>query len=739
MTLSLSLLLLTILDEWTALIWAISNHHEDVVRSLLENNASLDIATSQGRTALDFVTPSSDIYNYMSSHGYITSSQPVDFYDDGKNPLAGTDDFNSSSFNRVMLESAAYNLDVNMDHLKLDDASSQNDFDDDDEFLWDRCLPDQMFVFNEGDIPTILDLSISQMEPKRSKGQKPIPANILFLCARYAHYYGSAEILENLLTPAFSRIRVQVMSKKEDIAYLAFWLSNCSLLLYYLRKDAGLLPHSVPYQETLSELITDITILISQDAERRLDLVLDASILNYETLPGLNDIHYQSEWRFFKSHKKPKSHKEEMEEIYRPPSPKTKMQPSPRNVTSILGSVLFVTDLYEIHPIIVQELMSQLFYWLGVVLFNRVLSNRKYLARSRAMQIRLNVSAIEDWALANNRRPEDIVDEFHEGHDQRYPSLADLCHKHFTPLVQILQWLQIFTGFGSDFTNVVAALQQLDSLNPRQLLHVAKKYRAEVGEQGLSKEYRNYLSQLNLHYQKAASHTSKVQSATIHTMCAKKEDAEHAEAAGNQEDSRKSIDLEVPKILPGHKEERQVVPPQTDGKENSNGEAPQTDAERAAELADTPVPITPSASIVPRHHREVELDEDDDDDSGDGAGGGEVYLDASAVLPFVIPTLREMIVTWGRGFGGIHKLRAKKYEPTLPDEFVDKLDMSTSHGAAEGGAVPGGIGAGGSGTEYGKSMNPIFGSLAVPEPSAAKTWGDIPDEDLDRDEFRSVW
>ena len=58
-----------------------------------------------------------------------------------------------------------------------------------------------------------------------------------------------------------------------------------------------------------------------------------------------------------------------------------------------------------------------------------------------------------------------------------------------------------------------------------------------------------------------------------------------------------------------------------------------------AELADSIAPVAPSSSVVaPIHHSD---DEDDD--------GNELYLECLIVLPFVIPTLTEMIVTWGAG------------------------------------------------------------------------------------------
>lgn len=679
-------------------MWAINNSHLGVVERLMEHDASVAQKTSTGRSSLDFITPNSEIYIYMKSHGHISSSGPADFYNDGLDSNRG---FGGEEPDQLLVESA-YNLDVDMNQLRIDDddeipgldAGLEN-LDGEQDFLWDRCLPDQMFVFSESDIPKILDLGITHMEPKRSHAQKPIPANLLFLCARYAHYYGSAEILDNLLSPAFQRILNVIMAKKEDIAFLSFWLSNCTMLLYYIRKDIGILPASVAHQEKLSELITDITVLISQDAERRLEAVLNSSILDYQTIPGLDEIHYQSEWRIFRSNKKPKSHKEEMEEIYRPPTPKKKMLPSPRNVTSILSSILFVMDLYEVHPIIVQQLMSQIFYWLGSVLFNRVMANRKYLARSRAMQIRLNISAIEDWARSNNRKPEEGRDEFHRGEGSRYPSITDLCRRHFTPLVEILQWLQCFTAIGNDLANVTATLQQLNALNSSQLLHVANKYRAEVGEKGLSKEYKTYLSQLNLHYSQENSYSSQITKATIHDVLTPDVKEEKAKPISDLID-------EVPKVVSRNQPEiAEKMELEPDLK---------TDADQAAELADTPQRIIPSSSVVGRSNRS-----DDEEDN-------ELYLNAAAVLPFVIPTLTEMIVTWGAGLGGTQKKRAKKYEPSLPTEFIDKLDLT---GNADG--------------NYEVNVNPIFQDLKMPQPSAHKTWGDDGLDDLEQDEYRSVW
>lgn len=808
-------------------MWAINNRHDTIAQILLDHGASVDVKTSSGRTALDFVIPHSPLYDYLASRGYVSSSLP-DFYDSGHNPLdpqsIDMDDNMDDLTHRLMVESA-FNLDVNMDHLRLDEDSDSDlahNIDDPDNFVWDRCKPDQMFVFSEGDIPRILDLAITQMEPKRTKGQKPVPADILFLSSRYAHYYGSGETVDNLLLPACSRIRSLIMSKKDDISFLAFWLSNCTLLLYYLRKDPGLLQATIHHQRSIGQLITDISILITQDAERRLDIVLDSSILDHETIPGLDDIAYQSEWRLFKKSKKKnnKTHKEEMDELYGLSKLSAKMKPSPRNVTSILGSVLFVCDLYEIHPIIIQEILSQLFYWLGTVIFNRIMSNRKYLARSRAMQIRLNVSAIEDWSRQNNRQPEDVVSEFGDMKDvKKYPSLYQLCRKHFAPLVQLLQWLQIFTGFGDnstkgdsngstptttvaaassgDFSNVISTLQQLTALNPTQLLHVAKKYRAEVGEKGLSKEYKQYLAKLNLHYRNENSHSAKVVSSTIHNVMdagTKKGNSnglEEHEEAKKEKEKRKSIENEIPKIferpssngapttekskeeaakgkekpaeekvdekVTEEKKEEKPVEEKATPKSVQETEELEEESDNANRFANSTAPIPPSPSVVSPtslflNDNEYEVSYD----AGSGSAPLELYLDASAVLPFVVPTLAEMVFVWGYGLGGSRRSHnGKVHIPALPAEFLDRLEEAIGNSNLVNNKITSYDDEYGNGYDHANAsdedadikmeeeirranINPVFGKLAVPERSAQKMWGN-PDEEEEVDEFKSVW
>ncbi|KAJ2811436.1 Histone-lysine N-methyltransferase, partial [Coemansia furcata] len=71
--------------------------------------------------------------------------------------------------------------------------------------------------------------------------------------------------------------------------------------------------------------------------------------------------------------------------------------PSPRTVTYILECVLDLLDMCEIHPVVTWGIVRQIFCYLGSEAFNRVLTTREFCSRSRAMQIRMNLTQLNDW------------------------------------------------------------------------------------------------------------------------------------------------------------------------------------------------------------------------------------------------------------------------------------------------------------------------------------------------------
>jgi hypothetical protein len=466
-----------------------------------------------------------------------------------------------------------------------------------------------MFVFQQNELDQILDIIITSMIPQRSPSQKPVPANILFLGARYAHYHASHDLLVTLLQTAMNKINAKVERHQWDMTILAFWISNATLLLHYLKKDSGLVGPTGDFQLQLVDLINEIFILIIRDAERRMDKFLDAAILDHETIP-FEGLEFAGEWKIFK---KNKVHTPEPV-TYKPAPASKRAQPSPRNITSLLSSTLFVLDLYDIHSVIVAQILAQLFYWIGAEIFNRILVNRTYLARTKAMQIRMNISVLEDWARTNNRSPEHYENGSLSASGE---STVEAARKHFTHAIQLLQWLQCFSSLG-DVANSVESLEntlrQFTQLTPQQLLHSSSNYRYEKEEKGLPKSARKHLIYLQ------------------------------AESRNRSEKARRQRNLD-------HSRPNQGVPLQ--GKNTKN-----------AELLQEP---SSSTNNLP----------DEDDATADEKEGlpETLLLDPSHMLQFSLPTTVDMRLSYGAGMGGVNREREKKYIPTVPPEFLAKLDL----------------------------------------------------------------
>ncbi|KAF2202203.1 hypothetical protein GQ43DRAFT_5001 [Delitschia confertaspora ATCC 74209] len=603
-------------NRWSPLMWAMTNRHKAIVKLLLDHGASPEAKSSTGRTAFDFVEPNSEISDYLHESGYNIGSVGVtdDFYNSGFSQDRFEEEMAENEMKRRMMMESAINLEVDLGNLGLDEQpESPEELDEGQEFVWDRCLNDQMFVFQENELDRILDIIITNMTPQRSPSQKPVPANILFLSARYAYYHSSPELLETLLVSAMEKINDVVEKHQWDMTILAFWMSNATLLLHYLKKDTGLVQATTEFQLQIAELINEIFILIIRDAERRMDKVLDQAMLEHETIPGFEDVQFQHEWKIFRTKTKAKP-PEPLEKRFRPPSPKRRAQTSPRNITSLLSSTLFVLDLYDIHSVITAQILSQLIYWLSAELFNRIMSNRKFLARTKAMQIRMNVSTLEDWARANNRQPEHYENGSMTSTGE---NTVESTRRHLEPLVQLLQWLQCFSSLGEDLESLEGTLEQLPRLTPQQLLHAAKYYRPEVGEKGLSKSATKYI----LNIQKAAAERKAANK------------ARHGRSAATSPN-----------------------PPQLPASESTPS---------------TPVRPTPQSISSPSPVPSRQLSDEEDEDAPD-----DLLLDPSYMLPFSLPTSTDMLITYGAGFGGMNRERERKYLPTVPPEFLAKLDLS---------------------------------------------------------------
>lgn len=110
-------------NQWSALMWAMTNRHKGIAKVLLDSGASPEAKTSSGRTAFDFVAPDSDMSFYLSNNGYNIGNAGVtdDFYQPGFSQDPFEETLAESEMRRRMMMDSARDLEVDLGNVGMDD------------------------------------------------------------------------------------------------------------------------------------------------------------------------------------------------------------------------------------------------------------------------------------------------------------------------------------------------------------------------------------------------------------------------------------------------------------------------------------------------------------------------------------------------------------------------------------------------------------------------------------------
>ena len=110
-------------NQWSALMWAMTNRHKGIAKLLLDNNASSEQKTSSGRTAFDFVPPDSEMSYYLHDNGYSIGSAGVtdDFYSPGFSQDRFEEEMAENEMRRRLMMESARDLEVDLGNVGMDD------------------------------------------------------------------------------------------------------------------------------------------------------------------------------------------------------------------------------------------------------------------------------------------------------------------------------------------------------------------------------------------------------------------------------------------------------------------------------------------------------------------------------------------------------------------------------------------------------------------------------------------
>ncbi|KAG2210991.1 hypothetical protein INT47_000151 [Mucor saturninus] len=553
---------------WTALMWAINSHQIEVAQILLNHGAEKSLTTKYGRTVYNFpttdimkellgtppmdqakvsdkssdnevvtetmiskktsktpnVNPVNDL-EYYATDGYshfLNNHNPA--VDPRKKPTAVTDkppsppDFSQLTKAVTSPQQEQRNketLVMNSSSLITDDEEEdikrwETSIKSSNTFLWDRCLPDQMFVFSQEDISFLLDQALNVPDVKLLMNKSQLsnelwqPANIIFLSTRFAHYCSSRELLNLFLETVATRLAKLIKTYYRDINSLAYWIANICQLSSYLKKDPGLSVCTHDAQETLSELISEAYSCLITESQKKIEKLLESSMLEYESIHELEQVEFVDDWqRFFRRSSSNNSRKsidtassidrKSSADFNSASSPlslystETSASQSPQSITKLLTNIQSTLQAYHVPPAIEIQAMAQFFHYLSCELFNRVLAYKRYLCRSKALQIRMNLSAMEEWVRINHLPPS--------------------LNNAFEPLVQLLQLLQCLSQM-DDILIFSSTVQTFDKLNPLQVKRCVQNYRYEVSEPRLSEAVEQLSNQMAQDHQQQLTLTN---------------------------------------------------------------------------------------------------------------------------------------------------------------------------------------------------------------------------------------
>ncbi|XP_043532997.1 unconventional myosin-Va [Chiloscyllium plagiosum] len=227
-----------------------------------------------------------------------------------------------------------------------------------------------------------------------------LPAYILFMCVRHADYINDDQRVRSLLTSTINGIKKILKKRSDDFEIVSFWLSNTCRFLHCLKQYSGeeaFMKHNTPrqndhclrnfdlaeYRQVISDLAIQIYQQLTKVMENILQPMIVSGMLEHETIQGVSGL--------------------------KPTGLRKRTSSVADEGTYTLDSI--VRQLNNFHstmcqhgmdPELIKQIVRQMFYIIGSVTLNNLLLRKDMCSWSKGMQIRYNVSQLEEWLRDKN-------------------------------------------------------------------------------------------------------------------------------------------------------------------------------------------------------------------------------------------------------------------------------------------------------------------------------------------------
>uniref|UniRef100_A0A669AZT7 Unconventional myosin-Va n=1 Tax=Oreochromis niloticus TaxID=8128 RepID=A0A669AZT7_ORENI len=222
-----------------------------------------------------------------------------------------------------------------------------------------------------------------------------LPAYILFMCLRHADYVNDDQKVRTLLTSTINSIKKILKKRGDDFETVSFWLANTCRFLHCLKQYSGdeqFMKHNTSRQNEhclsnfdlaeYRQVISDLAIQIYQQLIKCMENILQPMIvsgmLEHETIQGVSGV--------------------------KPTGLRKRTSSIADEGTYTLDSILRQLSAFHstmcqhgTDPELIKQVVKQQFYIIGAVTLNNLLLRKDMCSWSKGMQIRYNVSQLEEW------------------------------------------------------------------------------------------------------------------------------------------------------------------------------------------------------------------------------------------------------------------------------------------------------------------------------------------------------
>uniref|UniRef100_A0A8C8M4S0 Myosin VC n=1 Tax=Oncorhynchus tshawytscha TaxID=74940 RepID=A0A8C8M4S0_ONCTS len=313
-----------------------------------------------------------------------------------------------------------------------------------------------MLEYKREDEPKLIQYIILDLKP-RGVVVNMIPnmaAQLLFMCVRHADYLNDGAKLKSLMNAIISGVKKVITDHQADFELLSFWLSNMYHMLNCLKQYSGeeeFMKQNSPRQKKnclqnfdLSEhrqIFSDLAIRIYHQfisvMEKALMPMIVPGMLEHESLQGISSM-------------KPTGFRKRSSSIYEDQEIYT--------ISSLLQQLSLYHSTMSQHGMeegLVRQAVKQTFFLVGAATLNNILLRKDMCSCRKGMQIRCNISYLEEWL-----KEKDLV--------QGTSAMETL-----KPLCQAAWLLQVNKTTDDDAKEII---EQCSELNTVQIVKILNSY-----------------------------------------------------------------------------------------------------------------------------------------------------------------------------------------------------------------------------------------------------------------------